>query len=687
MTCQLLLVDDDRNFMEALAVFLESDGRFVIAGMAENGREGVQLAAALDPDVILMDIDMPVMDGVEASRLIHAAQPEVPIVLVSASQFEDRVANAHEAGATGYVQKGRVTSDLVKTIVAVTREDEQAQELLRTSLARSTPDFRALFEAAPGNYLVLDADFRIVAVSDAYLAATMTEREAILGRDIFEVFPDNPADPAATGVSNLRSSLERVRRERAADSMAVQKYDVRRPPDGGGGFEVRYWSPVNSPVLDDRRQLAYIIHRVEDVTEFVRLEEAGARHGAVASELRARTSEMEAEVLRRSTELQAANAQLRAASEAKSEFLSRMSHELRTPLAAIAGFSELLVLDDLPPDRREWATMILRASDHLCALVDEVLDLSSIEAGRPSVSLEHVQLQPLLDDVLNLVQPLAARHGITVSIGANGADYVVGDKQRLQQVLINLVVNAVKYNRHGGSVLVETASASEGRVRIAVADSGPGLAGHELAKLFTPFERLDAAAAGIDGIGMGLALSRTLVEAMGGSIGVASEVGAGTTFSVELDAGEPAALTQTAADDSRLVAVREYSSPRRVLYIEDTVANVRLIEEILRRRPSVQLLPAMQGQLGLDLAQEHQPDAILLDLHLPDLSGEDVLARLRATEATREIPVVVLSADATRSRSPLIAAHAQAYLTKPVGVRRFLEVIDDLVGEPVLLAS
>jgi signal transduction histidine kinase len=226
--------------------------------------------------------------------------------------------------------------------------------------AFSGPDFRALFEQLPGLYLVLDWSLRIVAVSDAYLAATMTRREEIVGRGMFDVFPDNPDDPAATGVSNLRSSLGRVRDQLVADTMSVQKYDIRRPDDEGGGFEVRYWSPHNSPVLDARGHLAYIVHRVEDVTEYVRLEERG--------------SEQEQEILRRSAELQEANTELRRASTAKNDFLSRMSHELRTPLAAIGGFGELLTLAELDAEHVEWATLIVKASKHLTALVDDVLD-------------------------------------------------------------------------------------------------------------------------------------------------------------------------------------------------------------------------------------------------------------------------------------------------------------------------
>jgi signal transduction histidine kinase/ActR/RegA family two-component response regulator len=544
-------------------------------------------------------------------------------------------------------------------------------------MSHAAPDFRALFEGSPGLYLVLDPDFRIVAASDAYLTATMTRREEILGRDIFDVFPDNPDDPEANGVSNLRSSLERVRQRGLSDTMAVQKYDIRRPPEEGGGFEVRYWSPHNSAVLDERKQLAYIVHRVEDVTEFVRLEELGKEQKAVTSELRH-------EIVSRSIELQEVNKQLRSANEAKNEFLSRMSHELRTPLTAIMGFSDLLSLTQLDERRSRWVASMLKASNHLLSLVNEVLDLSRIESGQISISLEPVSLRPLLEDALELMRPLATSHNVTVHGPADPVGgYVFADSQRLKQIVINLISNAIKYNRAGGEVRLSVDSVGSDHVRINVSDTGDGIDKASLEKLFVPFERLNAAASGVDGTGLGLALSRTLIEAMHGSVDVSSTPGVGSTFWVELGRSEPAAVQHIRTDESLLLAVREYATERRLLYIEDTVANVRLIEAILEQRPSIRLLPAMQGQLGLELAREHRPDLILLDLHLPDLTGDEVIARLRAEPATRDIPVVVLTADATKRQiAELVATGARDYLTKPIGVRRLLEVVDELMGEP-----
>jgi signal transduction histidine kinase/ActR/RegA family two-component response regulator len=544
----------------------------------------------------------------------------------------------------------------------------------------TSPDFRTLFEAVPGLYLVLDPDLRIVAVSDAYLAATMTRRPAILGRGIFEVFPDNPDDRTATGEGNLSASLARVQHDRVPDAMAVQKYDVRRPEEEGGDFEVRYWSPVNTPVLDDQRRLRYIIHQVSDVTEFVSLQQRGGEQVAIAGELRARAEQMQSEILNRSAELQDANQQLRAANDAKNAFLSHTSHELRTPLTAILGFSELLTLTPLNDQQRDWSTAILKAGRHLLRLVNEVLDISRIESRDLAISLEPTAVAPMLSDALELVTPLAESRRVRIhppQLRA-GSGYVLADNQRLKQVIVNLLSNAIKYNREGGEVQIAVTPTRDQGVRITVTDTGHGIDQASLGKLFVPFERLDAAATGVEGTGLGLALSRTLIEAMGGHLGVDSTPGTGSSFWVELTRQEPAAVEAGAEDAQHaLLAQRMYARPRRLLYIEDTVANVHLIEEILCSRPSVRLLPAMLGQLGLELAREHRPDMILLDQHLPDLGGEKVLAALKADERTREIPVVILSADATQhAPAPLLQAGANAYLTKPIRVTALLGVID-----------
>jgi signal transduction histidine kinase/CheY-like chemotaxis protein len=547
-------------------------------------------------------------------------------------------------------------------------------------------DFRTLFEASPGCYLVLDPELVIVAVSDSYLHATMTRRGDIVGRRLFDVFPDNPDDPEATGVANLRSSLDAVRAELVPNTMAIQKYDIRRPEDEGGAFEVRYWSPVNSPVLRADGTLAYIVHRVEDVTDYVHLREAETEQRAQTRSLERRSAQMEAEIVRRSGELQAANRRLRRLNDEKSSFLSRVSHELRTPLNAVLGFAQLLRLGALSDDQHEAVGHILKAGRHLLTLIDEVLDISRAETGDIALSLEPVGVVAALDDARSLVQPMADDRSIdfVVDIAPAAERYVLADQQRLKQVLLNLLSNAVKFNRDAGTVTLSLRDAAD-RLQIRIGDEGPGIAEHDRHRLFIPFERLDAAARGIQGTGIGLALSRHLVDAMQGTLDYESTLGQGSTFWVELPRAEPVVdgVTRIEADVAAQILERpRAAATRTVLYVEDNLANLELVERVLARRGDLTLISAMEGHLGVDLARRHQPAVILLDLHLPDLDGDEVLLLLRRDPSTVDIPVVVISADATtRQIQRLLDLGASAYLTKPVDVVELLRHLDALLDE------
>ena len=564
---------------------------------------------------------------------------------------------------------------------------------------RARPDYQALFESAPVSYAVLDPELVFVAVSDAYLRDTMTVREQIIGHGIFEVFPDNPDDPDGTGTENLRASLERVCHDLVPDTMAVQKYDIPRPEAAGGGFEVRYWSPVCSPVTSPDGRLISIFIVVQDVTEYVRLSEREAKHIELTALLQERTQRMEADIVARSQDLQEANRVLRAADAAKNEFLSRVSHELRTPLNAMLGFGELLSLADVTAEHHEWATTIVRTGRNLRCLLDEMLDIFQIESAHLTLSVEPVPVHQAIADALDLVRPLAASSGIHLEPvpAAQASQRVLADHQRLRQVLLHLLSNAVKYNRPDGTVTVTVEPRPGGRLRINVADTGQGISQSSLAKLFTPFERLDAARAGIEGTGLGLAMCRELVQAMAGETGATSIEGRGSTFWADLPEARPATVAEptaesppadaaespTASRHADVAAIRVYATARTVLYVEDIAENVRLVKQVLKRRPSVTLLASTLGEAGLDLARKHHPDLILLDVHLPDMTGDDVIRALQASPTTSTIPVVVLSADATKHQiDRLIAAGANAYLTKPIDVRQLLQTVDNAIGEP-----
>jgi CheY-like chemotaxis protein len=326
-----------------------------------------------------------------------------------------------------------------------------------------------------------------------------------------------------------------------------------------------------------------------------------------------------------------------------------MSHELRTPLNAILGFAQLLELEDLGEEQRENLHYILTAARHLLALINEVLDIAAIDAGRLALSLEPVAVADVVAETVSLIRPLADQHQVLlVNPPLSCASHVQGDRQRLKQILLNLLSNAVKYNRPGGRVALECGPGDDGRLRIQVLDTGPGIAAEAMGQLFVPFERLGNEQSGVEGAGLGLPLSRRLAEAMGGTLDVASELGQGSRFWVELPVAE--GPVQRAERQQELPppvpAPSEPEVAMTVLYIEDNLSNLQLVERVLSRRPGVRLISAMRPQLGLDLAAEHDPDLVLLDLHLPDMPGQEVLRRLRAEPRTAEVPVVILSADA-----------------------------------------
>jgi PAS domain S-box-containing protein len=389
--------------------------------------------------------------------------------------------------------------------------------------------------------------------------------------------------------------------------------------------------------------------------------------------------------------LQEAKDEADGANRAKSEFLSRMSHELRTPMNSILGFAQLLAFEELSASQTRAVERIRAAGDHLLRLINEVLDLSRIEAGRQALFIEPVKVAGLMRETLDLVRPIASQYEreLGEEIPPEADRYVLADRQRLTQVLLNLVTNAIKYNRAGGGVRflcrVEEGTPRGVRVVIGVWDDGPGIAPERLGELFTPFARLGAENSGIEGTGLGLSLSKRLVEAMGGEIQVDTAPDVGSTFWVELPlASSPMeSLPDGAPSSGALVKQLAIRRPARILYIEDNLANLDLVESIFVSFPEVRLIPALRGQRGLDLAREHQPDLILLDLHLPDLSGEVVLRSLRDEPRTSSIPVVIISADATPGRiRRLRAAGAQEYLTKPVNVQHFLETVQTLLSEP-----
>ncbi|HMS53758.1 MAG TPA: ATP-binding protein [Fimbriimonadaceae bacterium] len=397
-------------------------------------------------------------------------------------------------------------------------------------------------------------------------------------------------------------------------------------------------------------------------------------------------------VEREAEEAQEARERAERANLAKSEFLSRMSHELRTPMNAILGFGQLLELEDLSASQRECVDHILRGGRHLLNLINEVLNISKIEAGAMSISVEPVPVQQAIQEAVELVSPLALKRNISVETNLNLADSkcVFADRQRFNQVILNLLSNAVKYNVEGGSVCVTIEEAGDDRARICVTDTGPGVPATVADRLFIPFDRLGAESSGIEGTGLGLSHSRSLAEAMGGTLDLdRTHQGRGAKFYVELPwATTPALLVSENLEYVSTSRAPGSGKPVTVLLIEDNQANVELIEQTFKSRPNVNLIVAMQGALGVEFALSQEPDLILLDVNLPDLDGDAVAKRIRESAKGATVPILVISADATtETRKKFRDYDVLAYLTKPLNIRQVIDIVDELGQEELPISA
>lgn len=546
--------------------------------------------------------------------------------------------------------------------------------------------YQAIFEALPGAFLLLlpDDDFTIVGVSNEYLRATLRQREEIIGHPLFEMFPDNPDTPEANSTANLSRSLRRVVASRQADVMPVQRYDVRQPD--GAGFDVRYWSPTNAPVLSDEGQLLCIIHRVDNVTDYIRLTEENAQQRTMAEQLNAERIAMEAEIVQRSyeldkvhRELQSANAELseyarkaRHAAESKDQFLAMLGHELRNPLSAMASALQLWNIGHPDEARQQGLLAVLqRQVTNLTRLVDDLLEMSRIDRGAVALQLAPLDLRDIAENAMHAVRQMLDQHRLSMSVQITPGNFTaIGDATRLEQALTNLLSNAVKFSAPGGQVALSLASdtARQGWAQIVVKDNGRGIPADKLDAIFDMFVQVDP---GMDrargGLGIGLALVRAIVQLHGGTVHAASPgIGQGSSFIIALpllpDTPAPDDVDKTDIQSAQPMPLPVNDS--KVVLVEDNT-DARAMLSTLIAAFGYAVVTAEDGLSGLEKILEVCPDTAIIDIGLPGIDGLELARRVRAALG-RSIRLIALTGySAAGIKTEALEAGFDLHITKP----------------------
>ncbi|HAT1596992.1 TPA: response regulator [Legionella pneumophila] len=574
---------------------------------------------------------------------------------------------------------------------------------------KSNIDFKSIFDSLPDLYLILDRDFNIIGVSDAYLQATMVGRKQILGKNIFDVFPDNPNDPKATGVKNLHASLQRVLKNKSADTMAIQKYDIQRPAERGGGFEERYWSPINNPVLGADQEVKYIVHRVEDVTEFIHLKKTGSEQLKLMEELRTKAGEMEVEIYRRAQEIQEANKLLEEANknlarldQIKTQFFANVSHELRTPLMLILGPLDVLLAEkSLPSSVRNTLRHIENNAQILLKHVNDLLNISKLDAGKMFLHYTNIDLAKLTRQTIALFEAQIPERQLAFSVDLPDELQAQMDPDKIQHILINILSNAIKFTPKNAKVWIRLEQINPETCRLQIEDNGPGIPPDLCETIFERFFQVEEPTTRtVGGTGLGLSIAKDFVELHGGAILAGNARNGGAIFTIELPLkapqnvkvyssysqpllGEKEISTSLAEFRNKVNPIKEaaeedYYNRPLILVVEDNQEMNHFICKILNTIYRTE--SAFDGREGLQKSLALHPDLIVSDIMMPHMSGAEMVHAIRQHPLLLKTPIIILTAKADDELCVrMLEEGAQDYVIKPFSVKEFKARVANLI--------
>lgn len=593
-----------------------------------------------------------------------AEHAEIHVEQIQKSLRENKITTYEYEGMRGYESRffeSRIVpmtdSKVLRFVREITQRKKNESEIKKLTLA---------IEQSPVAIIITDLNGNLDYMSPAFLKMTGYSHDELYGK---------PIGMIKSGLTDREVYIELWKAITSGQNFQTEWRNKRKSGE-------IFWENISiTPILDEQGKIKNYLAVKQDITDRKNYEEEIIQ---LNQNLERRIQERTKELENSNLELELARNEADTANKAKSEFLSRMSHELRTPMNSILGFAQLLEFTELSQNQHKNLEYILKSGNHLLQLINEVLDIAKIEAGKVTVSLEPIELNGVIQEISDSVMPFATEKSVSINLPSEKGSktFVMADLQRLKQILINLLNNAIKYNKKEGSIWISTESNQEpdGKksVRIYIIDNGIGISKENLPKLFKPFERIGGDQTATEGTGLGLSVVEKLVQLMRGKVGVESKVGEGSKFWIELPGTtiNPSKLNQLKNTDKSDFA--DSDSKGTLLLVEDNISNIELIKELLRSlKPGIKVINTMYGLEAIQLTKEYKPSLILLDLNLPDTSGGVILETLKSDPETKELPIVVVSADATTKQMELILAKgADQYITKPINVGQLIKIFD-----------